>query len=166
MAALSNMVRKRQNAINSALPDTLDLLTACVEAGLGLDSAIGQLIRRRSAACEEINKELTRYLQELQMGVPRQDALRSLGVRNDIEDLRHVVSALLQGDSLGVGVSQVLRAQTAHLRMRRKQRAEEKAMKAPIKILFPLALCIFPSIFVVIMGPAALQVMDSFLTKT
>ncbi|MFP5501115.1 MAG: type II secretion system F family protein [Candidatus Sericytochromatia bacterium] len=162
---LFQKVRQRRNAINNSLPDTIDLLTACVEAGLGLDAAIAQLTRRQSKACQAINQELNRYLQELQMGVQRQEALRNLGTRADVEDLRHVVTALIQGDSLGVGVSQILRAQAQHLRIRRKQRAEEKAMKAPIKIIFPLAICIFPSIFVVMLGPAALMLLDNLINR-
>jgi tight adherence protein C len=162
---LGRLVRKRQAAINGVLPDTMDLLTACVEAGLGLDAAIAQLIRRRSVTCLAINQELSRYLQEVRLGTPRAEALRTLGTRSGIEDLRHVVTALLHGDQLGVGVSQILRAQAQYLRLRRKQRAEEQAMKAPIKILFPLLFGIFPSIFVIILGPAALKLLDQFIGK-
>ena len=162
---LTFLVKRRQDLINSALPDSIDLLTACVEAGLGLDAAIAQLTRRRSVQARALNVELTRYLQELQVGVARGTALRSLGGRSGVEDLRHVVTALVHGDALGVGVAQILRAQAQHLRQRRKQRAEEKAMKAPIKILFPLLFGIFPSIFVIVLGPAALRLMDNFVGK-
>lgn len=162
---LGAQVKKRQAAIDSVLSDSVDLLTACVEAGLGLDAAISQLVRRKSANFAAINQEFGRYLQELQVGVSRPEALRNLGARCGVEDLRQVVTALVHGDALGVGVSQILRAQTQHLRMRRKQRAEEKAMKAPIKILFPLLFGIFPSIFVLILGPAGIQLMDAFVGK-
>lgn len=162
---LGAQVKKRQAAIDSVLSDSVDLLTACVEAGLGLDAAIGQLVRRKSENFAAINQELNRYLQELQIGLARPEALRNLGTRCGVEDLKQVVTALLHGDALGVGVSQILRAQTTHLRMRRKQRAEEKAMKAPIKILFPLLFGIFPSIFVLILGPAGIQLMDAFVGK-
>lgn len=162
---LEQAVKRRQAAIESVLCDTLDLLTACVEAGLGLDAAVAQLMRRRNTTCLAVNQELGRYLQELRIGTPRADALRNLGQRAGVEDLRHVTTALVHGDSLGVGVSQVLRAQTKHLRMRRKQRAEEKAMKAPIKILFPLLFGIFPSIFVLVLGPAVLRLLDTFIGK-
>jgi tight adherence protein C len=163
--ALAMLVRRRQDQINGALPDSIDLLTACVEAGLGLDAAIAQLTRRQSPQCRAFNQELTRYLQELQVGVARGEALRALGARPGVEDLRHVVTALVHGDALGVGVATILRAQAQHLRLRRKQRAEEKAMKAPIKILFPLLFGIFPSIFVIVLGPAALRLYDNFIGK-
>ncbi len=162
---LTVLVKRRQDQINSALPDSIDLLTACVEAGLGLDAAIAQLTRRRSPQSKSLNQEFTRYLSELQVGVGRGAALRALGGRSGVEDFRHVVTALVHGDALGVGVAQILRAQAQHLRLRRKQRAEEKAMKAPIKILFPLLFGIFPSIFVIILGPAALRLMDNFIGK-
>ncbi|MDB5098768.1 MAG: Type secretion system domain protein [Cyanobacteria bacterium RYN_339] len=162
---LRQAVRRRQTAIEGVLCDSLDLLTASVEAGLGLDAAIAQLVRRRNRTCFAINQELGRYLQELRIGTPRGDALRNLGSRSGVEDLRQVVTALVHGDSLGIGVSQVLRAQAKHLRLRRKQRAEEKAMKAPIKILFPLLFGIFPSIFVLILGPALLRLVDAFAGK-
>ena len=163
--AIRRRVRARQKAIDRSLPDSLDLLTACVEAGLGLDMAIAQLVRRRSPRTEAVNEELNRYLRELQLGVGRSEALRNLGTRSGVEDLKQVVTALMHGDALGVGVSQVLRAQCKHLRLRRKQRAEEQAMKAPVKILFPLLFGIFPSIFVIILGPAALRLMDTFVGK-
>lgn len=159
---LGQRVRKRQAAIENVLSDSVDLLTACVEAGLGLDAAIAQLVRRQSANFAAINQEFSRYLQELQVGLTRAEALRHLADRCGVEDLRQVVTALIHGDALGVGVSQILRAQTQHLRMRRKQRAEERAMKAPIKILFPLLFGIFPSIFVLVLGPAAIQLLDAF----
>lgn len=159
---LYQMVTRRQTAISAVLPDTVDLMTACVEAGLGLDQAISQLVQRKSKSVWAINQEMNRYLQEVSMGVGRAEALRGLGSRSGIEDLRHVVTALIQGDQLGVGVSQILRAQAQHLRIRRRQKAEEKAMKAPVKILFPLVFFIFPSIFVILLGPAAIMVLDTF----
>jgi tight adherence protein C len=165
LVLVGQMAARRQQAIYATLPDTIDLLTACVEAGLGLDAAIGHMTRRRSRACWALNQEFGRYQQELHMGVPRQDAMRNLANRCEVEDLRHLVNALAQGDALGVGISQVLRGQSQHLRLRRKQRAEEKAMKAPIKILFPLLIGVFPSLFVVILGPAALRLIDTFATR-
>lgn len=157
-----HQARRRQAALDAVLPDTLDLLTACVEAGLGLDAAIGQVAQRRNTSCRAMNEELTRYMQETRMGVPRAEALRALAGRSGIDELRQVVTALIQGDALGVGVAQILRAQTQHIRLVRKQRAEEKAMKAPIKILFPLLFGIFPAIFVLILGPAAIRLYDTF----
>jgi tight adherence protein C len=165
LVLVGQLAARRQQSIYATLPDTIDLLTACVEAGLGLDAAIGHMTRRRSRACWALNHEFARYQQELHMGVPRHDAMRNLANRCDVEDLRHLVNALAQGDALGVGISQVLRGQSQHLRLRRKQRAEEKAMKAPIKILFPLLIGVFPSLFVVILGPAALRLIDTFATR-
>jgi tight adherence protein C len=159
---LRHVARRRKAALDAVLPDTLDLLTACVEAGLGLDAAIVQVATRRNTTSRAMNEELTRYLQETRMGVPRAEALRALAARSGIDELRQVVTALIQGDTLGVGVAQILRAQTQHIRMVRKQRAEEKAMKAPIKILFPLVFGIFPAIFTLILGPAVLRLYDTF----
>lgn len=160
---LNGRVKRYQEAINDVLSDTIDLMTASVEAGLGLDAAMTQLVSRNSKACWAINQEFNRYLQETQMGVPRDEALRNLGSRTGLEDLRTVVNALIQGDALGVGVSQILRVQSQHLRAKRKQRAEETAMKAPVKILFPLVLFIFPALFLVILGPAGLSIYDTLV---
>lgn len=162
---VGQLVRRRQAELNSSLPDGIDLLTASVEAGLGLDAAIAQLARRPSRSSRALNAELGRYLQELQLGTARGVALRNLGSRAGVEDMRHVVTALIHGDALGVGVSQILRAQAQHLRQRRRQRAEEKAMQAPIKILFPLLFGLFPSIFLIILGPAVLRLLDTFIGK-
>lgn len=162
MIVVGQMAAARQQAIHAQLPDSIDLLTACVEAGLSLDAAMAQLVKRRSRASWAINQEIGRYLQELQMGVPRHEALKSLAVRCQVEDLKHLVNALAQGDALGVGIAQMLRGQSQHLRLRRKQRAEEQAMKAPIKIIFPLLIGVFPSVFVVILGPAVIRMLDSF----
>jgi tight adherence protein C len=164
MVVVGQLAANRHRAIDAMLPDTIDLLTACVEAGLGLDAAIAHLIRRRSRACWAVNQELSRYLQELHMGVPRHEALKNLADRCQVDDLRQLVNALAQGDALGVGIAQMLRGQSSHLRLRRKQRAEEQAMKAPIKIIFPLLIGVFPSVFVVILGPAALRFLDAFAT--
>jgi tight adherence protein C len=162
MVVVGQLGAARQQAIDAALPDSIDLLTACAEAGLGLDAAIGHLTKRRSRASWAVDREFERYLQELHMGVPRQEALRNLANRCQVEDMRHLVNALAQGDALGVGISQLLRGQSQHLRLRRKLRAEERAMKAPIKIIFPLLIGVFPSVFVVILGPAVIKVLDSF----
>jgi tight adherence protein C len=164
-AWLSQRARRRRAEIDQALPDALDMLTACVEAGLGLDAAIAHVARRPGQASQALGQELMRYLQELQMGVARADALRNLGQRAGVDDLGTVVGALTQGDALGVGVAQILRAQAGFLRLRRKQRAEERAMKAPIKILFPLLFGIFPALFVVLLGPAALRVWDNLIAN-
>jgi tight adherence protein C len=162
-AWLSQQARLRRQQIDRALPDALDMLTACVEAGLGLDAAIAHVAARKGPSSGALGQELQRYLQELQMGLARPEALKNLGARAGVEDLGTVAGALTQGDALGVGVAQILRAQAGYLRLRRKQRAEERAMKAPIKILFPLLFGIFPALFVVLLGPAALRVWDTLI---
>jgi tight adherence protein C len=162
---INRMVAERQLQIVKALPDTLDLITASVEAGLTMDGAIARIVNRPSRAQYALAEELGRYLQEIRLGTARAEALESLGRRCGVSDLQSVVAALLQADSLGVGVGTVLRAQSTHLRTRRKQRAQEAAMKAPVKMLFPLVLFIFPSIFIVTLGPAVIRIIDVFMNK-
>jgi tight adherence protein C len=152
---LYNQAQKRQIAIQDELADTIDQITVSVEAGLGFEAALSRAARTGTGPLAE---ELTRTLQEMQVGVPRDQALRNLVDRTDVADLRHFVFALLQAQKHGVSISQVLRVQTAELRVKRRQRAEEKAMKIPVKILFPLLTCIFPVIFIVLLGPAAIQI--------
>jgi tight adherence protein C len=153
---LYNTAEKRQLAIQDELADTIDQITVGVEAGLGFEAALSRAARTGTGPLAE---ELTRTLQEMQVGVARDQALRNLVDRTNVADLRHFVFALLQAQKHGVSVSQVLRVQTAELRVKRRQRAEEKAMKIPVKILFPLVTCIFPVIFIVLLGPAAIQIM-------
>jgi tight adherence protein C len=160
-AWLSRRARARVGAIDRALPDALDLLTACVEAGLALDAAIANVAKRPGPATQVLNAELARYLRELNMGVGRADAMRALATRAGSEDLRGVVVALLQGDALGLGIAPVLRAQAKHLRLKRKQRAEERAMRAPVLILFPLLFGLFPAILAMLLGPAMLRLIDA-----
>lgn len=162
---INRMVADRQSAIVRALPDTLDLITASVEAGLTMDGAIARIVGRPSRAQLALAEELGRYLQEIRLGTSRAEALEALGRRCGVADLQSVVAALLQADSLGVGIGTVLRAQSQHLRTRRKQRAQEAAMKAPVKMLFPLVLFIFPSIFIVTLGPAVIRIIDVFGSK-
>lgn len=162
---INKLVAQRQLELVRALPDTLDLITASVEAGLTLDGAISRIVERPSKAQLALADELARYLQEIRLGRSRAEALSELGRRCGIADLQSVVAALLQADSLGVGVATVLRAQSQYLRIRRKQRAQEAAMKAPVKMLFPLVLFIFPSIFIVTLGPAVIKIMDTFAPK-
>lgn len=161
-AVLDRLVARRQTSIVKALPDALDLLTASVEAGLTMDGAMARVVaspnRSQAALCDE----LARYLQEIRLGTSRREALEGLGRRVAIGDLQSLVAALLQADALGVGVGAVLRAQSGHIRTRRKFRAQEAAMKAPVKMLFPLVLFVFPSIFIVTLGPAVIKVLDMF----
>lgn len=159
---LNRRIAERQSAIAHALPDTLDLLTASTEAGLSMDAAIQRLVSRQGKRGRELREELGRYLGDMRLGIGREEALRSLSRRCGIPEMKGVVSALLQADQLGVGAGMVLGAQSEHLRIRRRQRAQEEAMKVPIKMLFPLVFCLFPAMFAVLLGPAALRLIDQF----
>lgn len=148
--------RERQSLIQKELPDTMDQLTISVEAGLGFDAA---LARVASTGRGPLAEELRRLLGEIKVGVPRREALRHLLDRTEVQELRHFVLALQQAEEYGLPVARVLRVQSAELRIKRRQRAEEQAMKIPVKIVFPLVLCIFPALFVVLLGPAVIRVM-------
>jgi tight adherence protein C len=150
---------KRQQAIRRALPDALDLLTVCVEAGLGFDAALDEVARNSGGP---LAGELTRVLREMQLGQARTDALRALAERTDVRELKTFVSALVQASQLGVPVGGVLREQAAEMRVRRQQRAEEQAQKVPVKILFPVIFFLMPALFVVVIGPGALSIMHAF----
>ncbi len=157
-ALLYNMGIKRQARIVLALPDAIDMLTVCVEAGLGFDSAIAQVARNTHSALAE---EFARTLQEMQIGRSRTDALRGMVARTAAPDLKTFVSAIIQAGELGIPVARVLREQAAEMRVKRRQRAEEKAQKVPVKIMIPLITCIFPALLVVIIGPGVVQIMHS-----
>jgi len=155
---LYNMGIKRQEAILSGLPDALDMLTVCVEAGLGFDSALAQVARNTHGPLAE---EFARALQEMQIGLSRVQALRAMADRTTVTELRAFVSSLVQASELGVPVARVLREQTAEMRVRRRQRAEEKAQKVPVKIMFPVVTCLFPALLVVIVGPGVISIARS-----
>jgi tight adherence protein C len=148
--------RERQDLIRRELPEVLDQLTVCVESGLGFDAA---LQRVGSKGAGPLSEELQRTLNELAVGVPRRDALGNLVSRTDVDELRRFVVAVRQADEFGLPVARVLRIQSRQLRERRRLSAEERAMKMPVKIVFPLVLCIFPALFVVLLGPAVIRVM-------
>lgn len=154
---LSGRIRKRKDQIQKELPGILDLLCVSVEAGLGFDAALQQVVQKSKGV---LAKELAVTLRELQMGKSRADALRDLGKRTETDDLLIFVSAMIQADQLGVPITKILRTQAEQVRLKRRQRVEEKAMKAPIKMLFPLVFFIFPSIFIVLLGPAAINIYD------
>ena len=158
-ALLSGRAQRRQLAIQKALPDTMDLLTISVEAGLGFDAAMAQVVRNVEGP---LSQEIARMLHELQLGISRADAFRKLADRTDVDELRGFVVSMIQANKFGVGVANVLRAQTKELRMKRKQRAEQKAMQTPVKILFPLIFCVLPSLFVVVLGPGIIRIFNSF----
>ena len=149
----------RSERIQRELPDALDLLVISVEAGLGFDAALAQVARNTSGPLAE---EFFRVLQEMQLGTGRSDAMRALADRTDFGDLRCFITAMVQADSFGIPIANVLRIQSREMRIRRSQRAEETAQKVPVKILFPLIFCIMPSLFIVILGPAAIQIINSF----
>ena len=149
----------RTRQIQRELPDTLDLLTISVEAGLAFDAAVAQVARNTQGPLAE---EFFRVLQEMQIGTGRMNALRGLAERTDLPELRSFVGAIVQADAFGIPISNVLRVQGKEMRVKRSQRAEEAAQKVPVKILFPLIFFILPSLFVVIIGPAAVQIMRTF----
>jgi tight adherence protein C len=156
---LYNAGQKRQLQIRAELPDAMDMLTICVEAGLGFDAALAQVARNSSGP---LAAELARALQEMQIGKNRTEALRSMAGRTTAPELRAFASALVQAGELGISVASVLREQAKEMRLRRRQWAEEQAQKVPVKILFPLLFCLFPALFVVIMGPAAITISHLF----
>lgn len=158
-AYVGNMAKSRQKAIQRQLPDVIDLLTISVEAGLGFDAALSQVVKNVPGPLAE---EIARQLQEMQIGVSRSDAFRHLGDRTDVPELNAFVLSMIQADLFGVSISNVLRAQSKELRVKRRQRAEEIAQKIPVKIIFPVIFCILPSLFVVVMGPGIIRFLETF----
>ena len=150
---------RRQDKLRKGLADALDMLTVCVEAGLGFDAAILQVARSVDGP---IAGEFARLLSEIQIGKSRAEAFGDLAERSSVPELKTFVSALVQADRLGLPIAVVLREQTKEMRIARRQRAEEKAQKVTVKILFPLLLCIFPALFVVIIGPGTIQIVRAF----
>ncbi|MDE3113106.1 MAG: type II secretion system F family protein [Chloroflexota bacterium] len=155
---LSNKAQKRSSDVLDTLPDALDLLTIAVEAGLGFDAAIVKMTEKMKGALAE---EFKRAAGEQRVGKSRQEALRGIVERVEQKELQNFIAAIIQADQLGVSMSKVLRIQSEQLRMERRQRAEERAAKAPVMIMLPTIGCIFPALFVVILGPAALSAMSS-----
>ena len=158
---LGGRVRKRQKAILLMIPDALDLLTISVRAGLGFDGALGKVVEKLKGPLTE---EFRRALAEIRVGKARRDALRDIVPRTEVPALTNFIGAIIQAEQLGVSISKVLQVQSEQLRIERRQRAEEMAAKAPIKMLFPLVGCIFPSLFIVILGPAIILIMINLKT--
>jgi tight adherence protein C len=156
---LSLKIKQRSRQALKELPDVLDLLTVSLEAGLGFDSALSKLVAKKGGAlCDEFQ----RCLEEIRLGKTRREALLGVRERLVLEELKILISSILQAEKLGIGMVQVMRVQSQEVREQRKQRAEEAAMKAPIKMLFPLVLFIFPSLFIVLLGPALIQFIQTF----
>ena len=159
---LNNRVRARQGTIIRSLPDAFDLITTCVEAGLGLDAALARVAEKVHGP---FAAELSRTLREIGLGRMRRDALKDLGERTGVPDLITFINAVIQAEQMGTSIGQVLRVQADQMRMRRRQRAEELAHQAPVKMTFPLVLCIFPTLFIVILGPAGIAIYDNIINK-
>jgi tight adherence protein C len=157
---LYNAGLKRQERIPLALPDALDLLTICVEAGLGFDAALAQVARNTQGP---LAAEFARVLQEMQFGKSRTEAMRAMAERCPVPELRSFVTALIQSTQLGIPVGDILREQSKEMRVRRRQRAEATAQKVPVKITFPLILCLFPALLVIIMGPGVIEISHTLL---
>jgi tight adherence protein C len=157
---LSSQINKRQHEIRKAMPDALDLLTICVEAGLGFDAAMAKVSEKWT---NELSLAFGRTIREVQLGKLRRDALRDMSDRIGIAEMTSFIAAVIQSEQLGVSMAKVLRIQSDQMRVKRRQLAEEEAHKAPIKMLFPMALLIFPSLMIVLLTPAALKLMQSSL---
>jgi tight adherence protein C len=155
---LSTRIRGRQKEILLAIPDTLDLLTISVKAGLGFDAALGKVIEKTEGP---LTDEFRRAMAEIRIGKARRDALKELVGRTNVPALTNFIGAIVQAEQLGVAIANVLEVQSEQLRIERRQRAEEMAAKAPIKMLFPLVGCIFPSMFIVILGPAMILILKN-----
>ncbi len=159
MSTLKKKVGARQTAIQRALPDVLDLLVISVEAGLGFEQALDRVIANVPG---ELSDEFARVLGESRAGSTRSDALRAMEERCDSPEVRSFVLAMIQADTFGVSIGRVLRAQADEMRIRRRQRAQEKAQKAPVKMMIPMVFCIFPALFVVVLGPAIINITEGF----
>ncbi len=155
---LGSKITKRQEEITKSLPDALDLLTICIEAGLGFDSAMQKVAEKWD---NELSRAFTRTVQEMQLGKLRREALRSMADSMDVPDMTSFTAAIIQADQLGVSMAKVMRIQSDTMRMKRRQRAEEKARQAPVKMMFPLVFFIFPTILIVLLGPALISIKES-----
>jgi tight adherence protein C len=158
-AIVSRRVEERQHDLRIKLPDILDLLTISVEAGLGFEQALDRTI---SAVPGALSDEFARMLGEVRAGATRADAMRALDKRTNVPEVRSFVLAILQADTFGVSIGRVLRAQAEEMRIKRRQEAQERAQKAPVKMLIPMVFCIFPALFVVVIGPAIINIRASF----
>lgn len=155
---LRSKIRQRQDEIVKSLPDALDLLTITVEAGMGFDGALQKVAEKWD---NQLSKGFSKVVQEMRLGIPRREALRNMDLSMGVPDVTTFVAAIIQAETLGVSIAKILRVQSEQMRVRRRQRAEELANKAPIKMLFPMAFLIFPALFIILLGPAALIIMET-----
>src|SRR6476659_4499808 len=160
---LRTAISHRKETIIRALPDTLDLMVVCVEAGLGLDQAISRVADEIKLSHKELSEELHLLGLELSAGVARTDALKNLGRRIDLEEIKSLIALLIQTDRFGTSIGQALRVHSEAMKVRRQMKAEERAAKIPVKLLLPLILFIFPSVFIVIIGPGAIRIIRTLL---
>ena len=156
---LYNAGQKRETLMRNALPDAMDLLTISVEAGLGFDAAVSRVAKNGDGP---LNHEFSRLLQEMQIGMGRVEAMRAMAERTSLQELKSFCLSMVQADSLGIPIARVLRIQSQEMRTKRRQRAEEKAQQVPVRIMIPLVLFILPCLFIVILGPAGIQIADTF----
>ena len=157
-AVLNRQMEERRQEIRVRLPDIIDMLTISVEAGLGFDQALERTV---AAIPGPLTDEFARMLGEMRAGAGRADAMRAVDARTDVPELRSFILALIQAETFGVSIGRILRGQSEEMRIKRRQQAQEQAQKAPVKLLFPMVLCVFPGIFVVLLGPSALSFMGS-----
>ncbi|MBS3750265.1 MAG: type II secretion system F family protein [Anaerolineales bacterium] len=158
---LQSRINSRQDEIRKAMPDALDLLTICVQAGLGFDAAMQKVAEKWD---DELADEFDQVLREIRLGKVRREALRNMDDRIGISEMTSFIAAIIQSEQLGVSMAKVLRIQSDQMRTKRRQTAEEKAQQAPVKMLFPMALLIFPSLLIILLGPAGLQLKNSALS--
>ncbi len=156
---LYNAGGKREELMRKEMADSLDLLTISVEAGLGFDAALSRVAKNSEGPLAE---EFSRVLQEMQLGMGRSEALRAMGERSKLEEIRGFATAMVQADAFGIPIGQVLRVQSSEMRVKRRQRAEEKAQQVPVKILFPLIFFILPTLFIIVIGPAVPNMITAF----
>lgn len=156
---LQGKIKKRQNEIRGQIPDVMDLLSVSVEAGLGFDAALLRVGEHFKGALID---ELLTVNREIQIGKPRREAFKSLGSRSNVEELKTFAGAMVQAEQLGISIKNVLRLQAQQLRLRRRQSAEEKAMKAPVKMMLPLVIFILPVLFIILLGPSVIRIMEIF----
>jgi tight adherence protein C len=163
-AFVNNRAEARRDRLRKSIPDCLDLLVVCVEAGTSLDAAMLRVARELGTVHRELSSELLHVNRRVNAGIPREQALHGLWLRTGVEDLRSLAANMVQSEKWGTSISTVLRVYAEALRRKRKQTAEKKAATAPLKMMIPLAVFIFPTLFIVLLGPAIIQISEMFRT--